>query len=375
MVGARGEGLGRDATGRVAYISGALPGERVLAAVRSRRPSYVRARVVEVVDPSPHRTDATCPEVARGCGGCQWQHVTLAGQRAIKASVIEDVLRRVAGVATPPTQPMIGLPAGGFRTTLRAAVAGGRAGYRRQRGHSVVKVDHCAVAHPLIDDLLINGAFGACSEVLLRCGARTGERLAAAIPDGTPITVPQDVRGDDLHETAAGRTWRISARSFFQSRPDGADALAGLVREGAGSPGRSGQAIDLYSGVGLFAGVLASAGWSVTSVETSEDAVADARVNLAGDAVTVVRADVTAWPAVPGDVVVADPSRRGLGSEGVATVEATGAGRVVLVSCDVGALGRDLALLRRAGYTLTSVTPVDLFPHTFHVEVVSVLDR
>jgi 23S rRNA (uracil1939-C5)-methyltransferase len=313
--------------------------------------------------------------VGRGCGGCQWQHITLAGQRALKTGAIEEVLRRQAGVELPPISPVVDLPAAAFRTTLRAAVAGGRAGYRRQRGHGVVQVEGCAVAHPLIEDLLVNGRFGSSSEVTLRCGARTGERLAAPIPDDTRIAVPADVRRDHVHEIAAGRRWRISAGSFFQSRPDGADALAALVGSAAGAAAPSGVAIDLYSGVGLFAGVLATAGWSVISVEASPDAVADAHANLADDDVNVVGADVNRWRAVAADLVVADPSRRGLGSEGVATVEATGASRVVLVSCDVGALGRDIALLRRTGFALTSVTPVDLFPHTFHVEVVSVLDR
>jgi len=374
-VGARGEAIGRDAAGRVAYVAGALPGERVMASILSKRPSYVRARVVEVLDPSPHRMSASCPEVARGCGGCQWQHITVAGQRALKRGAIEDVLRRVAGIERPPMEPTVELAASGFRTTLRAAVAGGRAGYRRQRGHSVVRVESCDVAHPLIEDLLLNGQFGTSTEVILRCGARTGDRLAAPIPEDSLITVPPDVRREQIHEITAGRNWQISVRSFFQSRPDGADALAALVASAAGGPGQSGVAIDLYSGVGLFAGVLAGAGWSVTSVESSTDAVADAHANLAGDGVNVVCADVTRWRAVAGDVVVADPSRRGLGSEGVATVEAAGARRVVLVSCDVGALGRDIGLLRRAGYALSSVTPVDMFPHTFHVEVVSILDR
>jgi 23S rRNA (uracil1939-C5)-methyltransferase len=271
-------------------------------------------------------------------------------------------------------RPLVELASSGYRTTLRAAVAGGRAGYRRARGHTVVQVDSCEVAHPLIEDLVINGRYGSAREVVLRCGARTGQRLAAPIPDSA-ITVPADVRSQHFHEVAAGRRWQISARSFFQSRPDGADALAALVESAAEAVAPGGIAVDLYSGVGLFAGVLATAGWSVTSVETSTDAVVDARANLRDDSVEILCADVTTWPATPADLAVANPGRAGLGAEGAAAVQATGAKRVVLVSCDVGALGRDAGLLRRAGYAVTSVTPVDMFPHTFHVEVVTVFDR
>jgi 23S rRNA (uracil1939-C5)-methyltransferase len=136
-----------------------------------------------------------------------------------------------------------------------------------------------------------------------------------------------------------------------------------------------GAAVDLFSGVGLFAGVLAARGWSVTAVEGAKDAAADARVNLRNEDAAIVRADVNRWTASPADLVVADPSRSGLGRRGVAAVAATGARRVVVISCDAAAFGRDAGLLTGVGYTLTSVTPVDLFPHTSHVEVVSVYDR
>ena len=101
----------------------------------------------------------------------------------------------------------------------------------------------------------------------------------------------------------------------------------------------------------------------------------DARANLRTLDATVVAADVTKWSPAASDLVVADPSRTGLGRDGVDVVDGSGARRLVLVSCDAASLGRDCALLARAGFALTSLTLVDLFPHTFHVEVVTVFDR
>ena len=203
----------------------------------------------------------------------------------------------------------------------------------------------------------------------------TQERLVSTTPAKVKIRVPGDVRTDHLHEFAAGRLWRVSARSFFQSRPDGVDALASLVADAADELGAASSAIDLYSGVGVFAGVLAAKGWSVTAVEGTSSAVDDARVNLRDLGVAVVRSDVRRWTPTSADLVVADPSRAGLGGRGVAVIAASQARRVVLVSCDAASLGRDAGLLEAVGYSLTSVTPVDLFPHTFHVEVVTVFDR
>jgi 23S rRNA (uracil1939-C5)-methyltransferase len=172
----------------------------------------------------------------------------------------------------------------------------------------------------------------------------------------------------------AGRRWRISAESFFQGRPDGAEALVDAVVAALGDALVDGATVaDLYSGVGLFAGVLGErTGGRVVAVESNRSAVADARINLADlGGARIVRSDVRRWRPSAADVVVADPSRHGLGAEVAARIGATGARALALVSCDPGALGRDAGLLAAAGWRLRSVGLVDLFPHTAHVEVVT----
>jgi 23S rRNA (uracil1939-C5)-methyltransferase len=131
--------------------------------------------------------------------------------------------------------------------------------------------------------------------------------------------------------------------------------------------------VDLYSGVGLFAGLLGErTGSRVVAVESNGSAVADARINLADlDGARIVRSDVRRWRPSAADVVVADPSRHGLGAGVVARIGATEAGALALVSCDPGALGRDAGLLAADGWRLLSVRLVDLFPHSAHVEVVT----
>lgn len=177
-----------------------------------------------------------------------------------------------------------------------------------------------------------------------------------------------------IHDEVAGRRWRISAASFFQSRPDGAEVLVDLVRAGlADAP--AGALIDLYAGVGLFAGTV-GAGRAVTAVELNASAVADARINLADlDSCKIVASTVEDWWPSPAAVVVADPARSGLGQVAVDRIAATNATCVVLVSCDAGSLGRDAGLLRAAGYRLDAATVVDMFPKTSHIEIVSAFER
>lgn len=372
---AGGSALAREPEGRVVFVDGALPGERVRVAVESEHRGYFNARLLEVLDASPDRIAPPCPELARGCGACQWQHIEVGAQRSLKRDIVLDALKRIGGLAEVPTKPTVELPSWSYRTTVRAAVTNGRAGFRRARSHSSVAIDGCLVVDPLLLPLITESVYPGANEVLLRCGTRTGARLALPTPTRRGVVVPEGVRRDHIHEYAAGQMWKISAASFFQSRADGVDALAALVGDAADDLGAATTALDLYSGVGVFAGVLAARGWSVTAVESAPSAVKDARRNLRAFDVTVVGEDVGEWSPTAADLVVADPSRTGLERSGVAAVNGSGARRLVLVSCDAASLGRDHALLRDAGFALTALTLVDMFPHTFHVEVVTVYDR
>ncbi|MGE3622219.1 MAG: class I SAM-dependent RNA methyltransferase [Acidimicrobiia bacterium] len=380
---AGGAGLARDADGRVVFVTGGLPGEVVRARRREQRRDFARAEVVEVLEPSPSRVGPPCPHLAQGCGGCSWQHVAPAAQPALKAGIVADALRRTAGVEVPvETGPA--LPATGHRTTLRGVGAGGRFALRRLHGHDAVVLDRCLVAHPLVDELVRDGRFPD-GEVVLRAGARTGEQLVvvddpagARLPEGVRVVGASELaagRRAWFHEELAGRTWRVSARSFFQARPDGAEALVDAVRDVVADRLRPGvRLVDLYAGVGLFAGTV-GAGARVVAVESSPSAVADARVNLADGEARIVRGDVARWHPARADVVVADPPRAGLGRPGVRVVGATGADRLALVACDAASLARDARLLAEDGWCLAGVRLVDMFPHTPHIEAVARFDR
>jgi 23S rRNA (uracil1939-C5)-methyltransferase len=387
-----GDGLARDDDGRVLLVADALPGELIRASVLDERRNHARAVADAVVEPAASRVEPPCPFVAAGCGGCGWQHVRPDAQRQLKVTMVADALRRLGRIDDPVVDPGPDLAPTGYRTTLRAvAGADGRLALRRRHSHDLVAVPGCQVAHPLVAEVLAAGRFPPGAEVTVRAGARTADRLVVVDPsapgDGG-VVVPEGVRvvgGDELaggrrawfHEEVAGRRFRISARSFFQPQPDGAEALVAAVAEAVGSaPPSGGHLVDLYGGVGLFAATVGlGAGWRVTLVEASASAAADARINLAGTGARVVRADVRRWRPRRADVVVADPPRAGLGRDGVRVVAGTRAETVVLVSCDAGALGRDAGLLTRAGYRFAGATLVDQFVGTPHVEVVSRFDR
>ena len=378
-VSSEGAGVGREPDGRVVFVPGALLDETVVVEVVEEKKRHALARLVEIVEPSPDRIEPGCAAVEQGCGGCDLRHATPQAQRSTKERIVTDALTRIGRLGDPPPLTTIDLPADGRRTTARCLVIAGRAGYRRRRSADGLTVDACPVLHPALEELVVEGRYDGVREVTLRMGARTGERLVLADPGAAAVDVPAGVvvvGADELgagrrawyHEEVGGRRWRISARSFFQARPDGAEALAATVASMVGTG--EGHLVDLYGGVGLLAGTVEWRG-PITLVERSSSAIADARINLADRSVKVLATPVERWKPSPAAAVIADPARSGLGRRGVEQLDQTGCDVAVLVSCDAGALGRDVGLMIAAGFSLESVVVVDLFPQTSRVEVVS----
>lgn len=390
-----GNAVAREESGRVVFVEGALPGERVLVELipSNDKKNFGRGRVVEVLDPSPHRVEPSCPEVDKGCGGCDFQMVAVDEQLRLKETVVRDALERVGRQDISRLDiKTVALPARGYRTTVRCLVVGGIASFRARQSNDGVPVANCEVAHPLIQTMIAEGRFGtgisAPKEVTIRVGAATGDQMVYVSPGIAPDTsLPGDdnvvlIGADDIkagrrawiHEEVAGRTWRISAQSFFQARPDGAEALVAAVREAVGELQPGARAFDLYGGVGLFAGTVFPDGCRVTLVEQNPSSIADARVNVEQDPkldVRIVKSKVESWTPKRADVVVADPARQGLGRVAVSKITETDAPTIVLVSCDAASLARDADLLGRRGYQLETLTLVDLFPMTSHTETVA----
>ena len=427
--------VARPDDGPVVFVRHALPGETVLARVTDVTSRLARAEAVEILTPSPDRVKAPCPHAhPGGCGGCDWQHAALPAQRSLKAAVVRQQLKRLAGLDREVTveplpgdeEPGAGL---GWRTRVQFAVRpDGVAGLRAHRSHQVVDIGECLIARTAITDLDLTALrWPATASVEAVVATGSGERAVIVTPGGAgprkrPPGTPRDrdgsappgppgppdppgadsvlrrvghrltpVRGRTyLSHRAAGRDWRVSAGVFWQVHPSAADVLTEAVTTALG-PRPGDVALDLYCGAGLFAGALAPAvgpGGTVVGVEADAAAVRDARHNLRewpwarvhkGDVAAVLRrsgprgAESAALPAAR--LVVADPPRSGLAREVVDYLSAAehGAARFAYVSCDPATLARDIGLLVAGGWALEDLRAFDAFPMTHHVECVATL--
>ena len=413
------------------FVRHALPGEEVLARLveAGEKDTFWRAEAIEVLTASPDRVPVRCAVAGPGgCGGCDFQHVSVAGQRRLKASVVTEQLDRLGGV--PPAdlpggpvevEPVPGDDDGlGWRTRVRFAVdRKGRPGLRRYRSHDVVPLDECPLAHPRVAELAVPARrWTGAAEVEVVAPAHGPDRLVVVEPVPDRRADPAPMAGDTATAVRdkfglrrlRGRTWvqeqvevdgvvrtfRVTGSGFWQVHPGAAQTLLDAVLAAA-DPRPGERALDLYSGVGLFtAGLAERVGvtGTVVGVEADDRAAADARrslhdlpqVQLEHGRVERVlnrmaatadqhRTDQHRTDQHRTDVVVLDPPRAGAGRHVVGLITALAPRVIVYVACDPAALGRDVATARAHGYALTGLRAFDAFPMTHHVECVATFTR
>lgn len=373
--------------GQVVFVRHALPGERVRIDVTERSKRFLRADAVEVLDAARDRVEPPC-RYAGTCGGCDFQHVSPSGQRRLLGAVVQEQLRRLAGLDRVVEVEAVEPEDLGWRTRVTYAIDDeGHAGLRRHRSHEVVEIDRCLIAHPGAPEVPSARWEDGPVEAIV---SSTGERVVVAdgpVPEEIlPLdgVVARDGRVRSGHgvvtERVRDRDFQISGSGFWQVHPRAARTLVDAVLAGAQvRPGE--RVLDLYGGAGLFAAFLAEAtgpDGEVLSVEGARGGHADARRNLADLAqVRTMRASVEkalsrGQLGAAADVVVLDPPRTG-SKDAVRPIAELSPRRIVYVACDPAALARDLASFREQGYELVDLRAFALFPMTHHVECVAVL--
>ena len=348
--------------GRVVFVRHALTGERALVRVTAVTARHLFGDAIAVLEAAPDRVPAPCPIVA-DCGGCDFQHVRPVHQRELKRRVVAEQLSRLAGLewtgVVEPVEPVLG-----WRTRVRYHATGAEWGMHPHRSAAVTPLPEqgCRLAAPGLERP--------------PHPPRPGETqvLGVAAADG----VRWSAVGDEhlIRERADGHEHAVLAGGFWQVHPRAADTLVDAVLEGL-RPRAGERALDLYCGVGLFAGALARRGVRVTGVEGDRAAVGLARRNVprARFHAGAVDGVLARLPEARVDLVVLDPPRSGAGPRVMDAVLRRRPRAVAYVACDPAALARDLGRARAAGWRLVSLRAFDLFGMTHHVECVAVLEE
>jgi 23S rRNA (uracil1939-C5)-methyltransferase len=385
-----GAGVPGDYHGRVVFVPLAAPGERVRVHLVRQQERVAWGELVAVERPGPDRIAPACPLFGR-CGGCQWQHVTLAAQQAAKKAIVE----RALGLAIGPV--VAASPAYGYRDRARLAVGqpdgvAAAVGFRARRSNEIVDVPSCPLFSPALAAALpaaraLGQRLPAGAELDLQAGAQ-GVHLNVARVDATGAA---HARREIDRLTAAGIVGLalagrptfglpevdvsepggpqlpIPAGGFAQVGAAGNAALVACVLEAV--TGQPGVVLELYAGSGNFTRHLVARASRVHACDADTAAVERGRRV----------APAAAWsgrlPDVTADVVVLDPPRDGLVDPDNLRAALRARRRIVYVSCDPQTLARDARRITAAGFRLERAVAIDLMPQTFHVEVVATFER
>ena len=365
--------------GAVIFVRHAIPYEVCTIEITSVGTSFNRADVISVESASTDRVSAPCRYAHRqGCGGCDFQHITPARQRALKGDVITEQFARIAKMEIAVEVEEVAAPLG-WRTRCAAVTTkAGALGFYQARSHSITPVDDCRILVPEMKFAELSARGAKADQRIEISLSNTGERTIATANTREETPVRTSDGPDVAHYEIAGRVLEVSQKSFWQSHKDAPRVLTEVVKEFAQVvPGD--RILDLYGGVGLFTAALideiGSEG-AIDLVEGSKSATADARRNFAEDSVVTVHTGDVA-KILPrfsqANVIILDPPREGAGKEVITECARLLPRTIVYVACDPAALARDVSYLREHGYALQQLRAFDLFPMTHHIESVALL--
>lgn len=429
-----GDGVGRG-DNRVVFVPDTVTGDRALVRLIRVKPQYAIGKLLQILDPSPHRIRPRCI-VADKCGGCQWQHVSDEYQQAAKHNMVVQALQRIGGFVEPPVQPLLaGSATLGYRNKVtyplaRSTTGQLQAGYYQKGSHTLVNLNQCPIQderlNPLLaeikQDIYKRGWAiydeklhrGRLRHLSFRIGRRTGETLltlvvkesnlvgleeqAAAWLEKYPnlVGVLININSERtnaifgqkticvagrayLHETFAGLTFQIRPDTFFQVHTEQAEALLQVILDELNLQGYE-KLVDAYSGIGTMTLPIAQQVERAVGLEVQPEAVEQAELNAELNHIDNVTFEVGPVEEIlPNldfhpDIVLLDPPRKGCDPAVIETLRGMQPDRIVYVSCNPATLARDLKLFCAEGiYQLTRVQPADFFPQTAHVECVAFL--
>ncbi len=429
-----GSGVGRLDDGMVAFVEGTIPGDTATARVTKKKKGFINAVATGIVTPSPDRRDPRCAHFGK-CGGCRLQHYAYERQLEAKSRQIRDHFERIGHIPDPPMLPIISMDdPWEYRNKMEYSFETARDGSLRLGLHKpgyfdwIVDLDYCHLqqdacnrlrnatrdfcaarslsAHNMRKHtgLLRNLVIRNTRDALMAClcvqdssfdehAGDFAEMVASQFPEVKSLWLfvnnslsgvalggeERLLAGDDhITETVCGLKLKLSPKSFMQTNTAQCERLYGAALAAAGMSGTE-TVFDLYTGMAPIAMAMSPRAKRVIGIESNESAVADGHVNLAVNGINNVEliagvvenvlADLCAESRP--DVIVTDPPRPGMHPATVKAILEASPRQIVYISCNPSTLARDAGLLCDGGYSLKSVQPVDMFPHTFHVECVA----
>lgn len=433
-LGHNGEGVCRY-DGLALFVPLVLPGEKAIIEITDVKKRYGMGRLVEILEPSSERVDAPCPYFGL-CGGCQLQHLSYESQLRWKKKMVEDAFARIGHLSDIFIDDVFGMKnPWNYRNKMQLPVGQTKnllsIGCYQQGTHQVIDTPDCMIQSEW-NNYLLKAAKNFLEEIKVEVYSekehtgwlrhvmgrsnRKGEGLlvivgkTSELPGGDELWIEnlKDIPGlkgillninsgrtntvlgketrlvwgeQSLDENLGDFQFSLSGTAFFQVNPTQTEVLYDYVKTFADLSGNE-KVLDAYCGTGTIALYLASGANKVLGIERHFGAVEDAKKNAAQN--KIINCDFWAGDMerylgkvqqMELDLIVVDPPRSGCSPETLQTLHDVGAKKIVYVSCNPSTLARDCAWLAQQGWKINKVQPVDMFPHTSHVECVTLISR
>ncbi|MDD4570170.1 MAG: 23S rRNA (uracil(1939)-C(5))-methyltransferase RlmD [Tepidanaerobacteraceae bacterium] len=431
-----GQGIGK-INGFTIFVEGAMIGEKCRVKILKSKKHYAIAQIIEILIPSPDRVTHPCINANR-CGGCNLQHMSYEAQLSFKTSKVKDSLKRIGHIDAEVFDTLGMEQPFNYRNKSQYPV-GKRdnhtvLGFYEKRSHDIVDLENCLIQHDMSDEAMLivknwleqynissyneTTHEGLIRHVVIRVGYKTDEVMVILVANGKEIPFTDRlvkmldnkiqgfkslilntntkktnvIMGEEnivlygspyIYDYISDVKFRISPLSFFQVNPIQVELLYKKTLEYADLTGEE-TVIDLYCGIGTISLFLAKMAKRVYGIEVVSQAITDARINAEiNDIDNVEFIEGAAEKVMPEmvkngikpDVIVVDPPRRGCDEKTLYAIAKVFPSRIVYVSCNPATLARDLRYLEDSGFKTVKVQPVDMFPHTAHVECVVLMSK
>jgi 23S rRNA (uracil1939-C5)-methyltransferase len=399
----------------VAFIPHSVTGDKAQVEIIKEKKNYLTGRLTRLIEPSPWRMDPPCPYFGL-CGGCQWQHIDYSIHGELKKEILKEVLIRLGGSKEiPPIAVTSSHDPYAYRVRVQLKVKGNTIGYYQEKSNHIVEIDHCPISHPLVNQIILflqkeMSSFPPLKEIDINVSPEEGKgvlilhplsfrqgfknSLKAFLRDHPMIRGLSIVRrggsqlmGDPflnisipLNRPRLGKMIRLraSAESFFQVNLKQNQTLIETVLNFSDVKENE-RVLDLYAGIGNLTLPLAIEAKEIFGIEENRMAIEDARFNAEENGISNcdfipgrVEDILKRWNKGRPDLVVLDPPRTGCKAiaDQIAGLKPE---KIVYVSCEPTHLSRDIRLFSKNGYHLQKLGLIDMFPQTYHMEVVGLL--
>lgn len=437
-IGQGGVGIGKY-EGFTVFVEGGLIQDKVKVRINKSKKNYAVGDIVEIIEKSPFRVDRICSDDLKDCGGCQIQELDYNKQLELKTNEVKQVISRIGKLENVEIHETIGMQSPcRYRNKAQFPIQninGSTAiGFYKKKSHDVIPTDMCVIQHDINDKIIKiiktyiqaynisiyneNTHTGVLRHLVTKVGFTTNEVMVVLVANGTNLPhlnelasiLEENIPGfktlvlnvnkaktnvilgkenkviygnGKINDYIGDLVFEISPLSFFQVNPVQTEVLYNKALEYAELK-ENDTVFDIYCGIGSISLFLAQKATKVYGIEIVEDAIKDAKINAKLNNLNNVEFYVgKAEEVVPkmysegktANVVVVDPPRKGCDEKVLDTIVSMKPDRVVYVSCNPSTLARDLAYLDERGYKCVEIQPVDMFPHTMHVECVAKIKR